>query len=123
MFSVLPMCGSFVIVGVTTATINSLIEETGMIKHLVEGTKKMGYKVKVGLVEAPHWVGPAMTIGMAGIADDKPAKVLAGIGMVGLVTSLVVTPVVWVKAAVGLSIGCFAYGFVCGVRKSLRVSA
>lgn len=123
MFSVLPMCGSFVVVGVTTATINSLIEETHVIRNLVEGTKKMGYKVKVGLVEAPYWVNPVMIMGMAGAADDKPAKVMVGLGMVGLITSLVVTPVVWVKVAVGASIGCFAYGFVRGVRRSLRVSA
>lgn len=94
-----------------------------MIKNLVEGTKKMGYKVKVGLVEAPHWVNPVMIMGMAGVAEDKPAKVMVGLGMVGLITSLVVTPVVWVKVVVGASIGCFTYGFVRGVRNSVRVSA
>ena len=73
-------------------------------------------KTKSGLKK----VNPVMTMGFGGIATDKPAKAIVGLGMAGLITSLVVTPVVWVKVAVGASIGCFGLGFVRGVRKSWK---
>ncbi len=93
--------------GVVLATINSAGKESKMVPAIVNTTKS-------GLKK----VGPVMTMGFGGITTDKPSKVMVGLGMAGLVTSLVVTPVVWVKTAVGVSIGCFMLGFARGVRKS-----
>ncbi len=93
-----------------------------MIKSIVQGTKNAGHKVKLGLVHIHGSTGPMMTMGMVGIAEDRTSKVLVGVGVAGLVTALVVTPVVWVKAAIGVSLGAFTVGFVRGVRKSFRTT-
>lgn len=67
-------------------------------------------------------VDPIMIMGMHGISTDTVSKVLVGVGMAGLVTAVIVTPVLWVKGAVVGSIGCFTYGFVRGVRKSMKTT-
>ncbi len=73
----------------------------------------------VAVIESTEGV---MAIGLVGMSDDRPAKVMVGVGMVGLgVAALATTPVV-VKVAVGTSMVMFTTGFIRGFRRgwSLR---
>jgi hypothetical protein len=88
-----------------------------MVMKMVD---KMHRKVQqVGAVVGS--AGGLTTIGLVGMADDTPAKVMSGVGMVGLVVAAVATTPVVVKTAVIVSIGAFSTGFARGVMKAWKM--
>ncbi len=102
-----------VIVGGSMVLSNSILEETQLVKHTVDGVKYT-YNMVVDTVEYTE------TLGFGGMTGDNVSKFLVVAGMGGLVTSLFVTAPIVVKSVVAGSIGCFMVGFARGVMKSVR---
>ena len=84
-------------------------------KNKVTGVKALAVSVKKGAANAGTQLESVATLGLAGMAEDRISKVVAGVGAV----TVLVGATLGSKLVVFAGVGTFTYGFVRGFKSAL----
>lgn len=90
-----------------------------MKKNKVSKVKDVAVSVKKGVVDVTRRTGQSVesiaTLGLAGMAEDRVSKVLAGVGAVTVLVGATLSS----KLVVFAGVGMFTVGFVRGFKSAL----